>query len=326
MTAFVRTAVRYGYAPFMMLGINAAAFFAVINGHYLLLAPILLTAILATTYAERVSPCHDEWNHDHGDHAAHVWHAVVHETQNILGVLLIPLIQWTFHLKTGSLIGIWPRDWPILEQWLLAVLLVDFNLTFLHYLSHRYSFLWRLHSVHHGVGRLVGLNGLVRHPLHQLTDMALGSAPLILLGMPIEVSVLMAFSISVQLVIQHSNVDYALGPFRNHLSLGRIHHLHHTNWGKEGDVNFGLFLTLWDRLLGTFNPEPPRAITARDMGIDEVPNFPKSYREQLAFPFAYKPGASVPYAEASCAAECPECAGKGCSPAAAFELNSRQPA
>jgi sterol desaturase/sphingolipid hydroxylase (fatty acid hydroxylase superfamily) len=90
-------------------------------------------------------------------------------------------------------------------------------------------------------------------------------------------------------------VAYELGPFRNHLSIGRIHHLHHVNWGKEGDCNFGLFLTLWDRLLGTFQPEPKRSIRAHDMGIDEVPDFPKSYLEQLAFPFVYRPGSARPY-------------------------------
>jgi hypothetical protein len=47
-------------------------------------------------------------------------------------------------------------------------------------------------------------------------------------------------------------------------------------------------------VFGTFQAEPPRAIQAHDMGIDEVPNFPKSYLEQLLFPFVYKPGAGEP--------------------------------
>ena len=91
------------------------------------------------------------------------------------------------------------------------------------------------------------------------------------------------FVISIQLIVQHSNVDAALGPLRNHISIGQIHHLHHVNWGKDGDVNFGLFSTVWDRLLGTFTPEPPRPIRANDLGIDEVPD-PTAYRAHLAFP------------------------------------------
>ncbi len=29
------------------------------------------------------------------------------------------------------------------------------------------------------------------------------------------------------------------------------------------------------------------------MGVDEVPNFPKTYWQQLLFPFYYQPGAGV---------------------------------
>ncbi len=299
MFAPARTAVRYAYAPAMLLGLNGAAYFVISRGHpYAWLGLILLTALGAASLAESVAPWYDGWNGPHDDHAANVWHALIHETENVCGVLLIPLITWLAQLTPGTLLGWWPRDWSLLAQLLLAIAIADFALTFLHFLSHRYLILWRLHAVHHGAGRLYGLNGLARHPLHQIVDMALGTAPLVLAGMPIEVAILLGFAISIQLIVQHSNVAYELGPFRNHLSLGRIHHLHHVNWGKEGDCNFGLFLTLWDRLLGTFKAEPPRAITAHDMGIDEVPDFPTSYIEQLKFPFVYKPGSTEPYATA----------------------------
>ena len=124
--------------------------------------------------------------------------------------------------------------------------------------------------------------------------MIVGTMPLVILGMPVNVAVLLGFAVSIQLIVQHANVAYALGPFRNQMSIGRIHHIHHVNWGKEGDCNFGLFLTLWDRLFGTFLAEPSRPIKADDMGIDEVPHFPKSYLEQMFFPFIYKPGDGEP--------------------------------
>lgn len=62
--------------------------------------------------------------------------------------------------------------------------------------------------------------------------------PLALLGMPVEVAALLGFAISVKLILQHSNVAYALGPFEKHLSIGRLHHLHHlhhVNWSNQGD-------------------------------------------------------------------------------------------
>jgi sterol desaturase/sphingolipid hydroxylase (fatty acid hydroxylase superfamily) len=164
----------------------------------------------------------------------------------------------------------------------------------MHYISHRYAPLWRLHAVHHGVGRLYGMNGVMRHPLHQVIDMVIANAPLVIIGMPVPVAVMLGFMISITLIVQHSNVDARLGPLQKHLSIGRIHHLHHVNWGTEGDCNFGLLLTIWDRLLGTFHEKPPREITAKDLGVDEVPNFPKGYVEQFLFPLHYKPGQGEP--------------------------------
>jgi len=287
-----RTIVRYGYVPFMLLGLNAAAFLIVTHGHsYAWLAPLLLLALATVFAAEKLSPSHHEWNASHGDENANTLHAIVYEISNINATLLLPVIAWMFPYQ--GIWGIWPREWPLIVQLLMAISIADFGFTMVHYFSHRWPLLWRLHAVHHGVPRLYGLNGLVRHPLHQVLDLVVGTAPLAIMGMPLEVAVLLGFAVSIQLLVQHSNVNYWLGPLRNHMAIGELHHLHHVNWGKEGDCNFGLFFTLWDRLLGSFQPEPSRPIKAHDMGIDEVPSFPKSYWQQLVFPFVYRPGAGV---------------------------------
>jgi hypothetical protein len=55
-----------------------------------------------------------------------------------------------------------------------------------------------------------------------------------------------------------------------------------------------MLLTVWDKLLGTFHAEPPRPITAKDLGVDELPNFPKGFVEQLILPFVYAPGKGEP--------------------------------
>lgn len=286
----MRTGVRYVYAPFMMFGLIGAGYYVVANGHsYAWLAVILLTAIATAFAAERISPWHAEWNESHGDEFANVWHWIVYEISTVNGILLIPTITWLFPFQ-----GIWPAQWPLLAQFLLAFVIADFAFTVLHYLSHRWPVLWRLHAVHHGVGRLYGFNGIVRHPLHQSIDMIVGTMPLVILGMPVDVAVLLGLAISITLIVQHSNVSYELGPLRNYLAIGQIHHLHHVNWGTEGDCNFGLLFSHWDKLLGTFHPEPPRPITANDMGIDEIPHFPKTFLEQLVFPFVYKPGKGEP--------------------------------
>jgi len=295
----LRALVRYGYAPFMMLGLTFAAYWVVAElvvarGHtwaYLLLAPLLALAYLTAFSAERIAPFFENWNEheEHGDTKTTFLHVIVYEYQSVVGVVLIPVICWLFPFQ-----GLWPTHWPMWGQVLMAFILSDFAFMAMHYVSHRYAPLWRLHAVHHGVGRLYGLNGVLRHPLHQVIDMVIANAPLVIIGMPVPVAAVLGFLISITLIVQHSNVDARLGPLQKHFSIGRIHHLHHVNWGTEGDCNFGLFLTIWDRLLGTFQETPSRPITAADLGIDEVPNFPKGYVEQFLFPIFYKPGEGQP--------------------------------
>jgi sterol desaturase/sphingolipid hydroxylase (fatty acid hydroxylase superfamily) len=296
---FLRNAVRYGYAPFMMFGLTAAAYWVVsqlvvADGNkwaYLWLVPLLITAYATSMVAERIAPFFDEWNdHDvHGDVGTNTGHILLYELGSINGVLLIPVICWLFPFQ-----GIWPTQWPMWSQVLIAFVVADFAFMFMHYLSHRLAPLWRLHAVHHGVGRLYGYNGVIRHPLHQAIDMIVGNMPLVIIGMPVPVAVVLGFVISVTLIVQHSNVDARLGPLQKHLSIGRLHHMHHVNWGTEGDCNFGLLLTVWDRLLGTYSDKPKREIQAHDLGVDELPNFPKSLWEQLILPWVYKPGQGEP--------------------------------
>jgi sterol desaturase/sphingolipid hydroxylase (fatty acid hydroxylase superfamily) len=288
----LRTLVQYAYVPFMLLGLTGAAYWVVASGYsYFWLGPLLALAYAAAFAAEHIAPFFEDWNHhgDHGDTATNVLHTLVYEISSINGVLLIPLIVWMFPVQ-----GLWPLAWPMWAQVVLAFVVADFAFMMMHYLSHRFAPLWRLHSVHHGVGRIYGFNGVIRHPLHQTIDMVVGTLPLVLMGMPVPVAILLGFLISVTLIVQHSNVDTKLGPLDGHISVGRIHHLHHVNWGTEGDCNFGLLLTLWDKMLGTFNAAPSRPITACDMGVDELPNFPKSFLEQMLLPFYYKPGQGEP--------------------------------
>lgn len=288
----LRRIVQYAYAPFMMLGIPAAAYWVMVSGHsYFWLVPILLLAFGTAFVAERIAPFFEEWNDHgaHGDSHANVLHTLIYEWSAFTGVLIIPIMQWIFPFQ-----GIWPTQWPLWGQALLAFIIADFAFTAMHYLSHRLPTLWRLHAVHHGVSRLYGFNGVVRHPLHQTLDMFVAQAPLVIMGMTQDVAIILGFMITVTLIVQHSNVDQKLGPLEGHLSIGRIHHLHHVNWGTEGDCNFGLLLTVWDKLLGTYNAKPSREITSKDMGVDELPNFPKSFLEQMLLPFVYKPGEGEP--------------------------------
>ncbi len=285
--SILRTFARFGYVPLMLLGLNGLAIYLVANGHSLWwAAPIGLFAFGLAFFMERILPYEEEWNASHDDVSKDVAHGLVYELNNLSALAVLPIIAMFRPWE-----GIWPTDWPLALQVLMAITVADCCMSLIHYWSHRISWLWRLHAVHHGVHRLYGFNGLVRHPLHQSLDLMLGTLPLMLAGMTQEVAVLLALAVSIQLVVQHSNVDYALGPFKHWLAIGPVHRLHHVNWHGEGDVNFGLFFTVWDKMLGSFRLDSPTAPVAGDIGIQDRPHFPQAYTDQLMLPFEKDHGA-----------------------------------
>ncbi|GAA3140160.1 sterol desaturase family protein [Planomonospora alba] len=290
----MKSVVRYGYVPFMLLGVDgAAAALAATGASKLWLVALLAVAISCSFAAERVLPYEAEWNRPAGDGARDVAHAGVNELLLLAGVGAIPLLA-----ATVTVADLWPHSWPFALQVLAAVLVADLGITLTHYASHRIGVLWRFHAVHHSVTRFYGFNGLMKHPLHQALETGVGVAPLVLVGLPLDVASALAVTVAVQLLLQHSNADYRVGALKYVLALNEGHRFHHLKWAGVGDVNFGLFTLVWDHLLGTFSYDPGRRFTSGQLGMAAKPHYPTGYLAQLAEPFrasgACHAGSAVP--------------------------------
>ncbi len=272
--------LKYLYAPALLAGGNCLAFVLISHRRAVWLPALLLAAVAVSLLVERAIPYCDEWNVENGDGARDWTHALVNEGCYIAGIAAIPVLSAWLPWPP-----VWPLSWPLGAQWLFAVLVADAGITLMHWLSHRVEWLWRFHAVHHSVERMYGLNGLLKHPAHQAIEALAGTAPLLLMGLPLEVGELLAASVALQLLLQHSNADMRIGPLRHVLALAPLHRFHHQKWAGVGDVNFGLFTTFWDRLLGTAVYDPARRFGPGDVGIGTKPNYPRTYLAQLLEPF-----------------------------------------
>ncbi len=271
--------LRLGFAPGMLLLFNAAAWVCVQANTPWALPLLLALAATLSWAAERCIPYQADWNRPQGDTARDLSHALVNEGLCALGIWALPQVQaWLPHAR------LWPAQWAPGWQWLLAVIAADLGITLMHRASHHVPVLWRFHAVHHSVTRMHGLNGLLKHPVHLMLEMAAGVLPLVLLGLPQAVATLLAFSIALQLLLQHSNADMRTGPLLKLLALAPYHRFHHLRSAREGNVNFGLFLTLWDRLLGEAVEDPGRRFQSADLGIEDRPDYPVAYLQQLLEP------------------------------------------
>lgn len=286
----MRGFLRLAYAPAMLLGFIGGAIWLIATGRPAwLLAPLLVAAILLSFLAERLAPYEPAWNKDQGDSGRDVLHALVNEASYGRSLALVPTLT-----LLAPFPGLWPHAWPLALQVLMAILVADAGITLAHYLSHKVEWLWRFHAVHHSVQRLYGFNGLMKHPIHQAIETTAGATPLILIGMPLEVGMLLGFAVAIQLLLQHSNVDMRIGPLRHVLALAPVHRFHHQRDGHVGDVNFGLFTTLWDRALGTVAYDPNRPVRRGDVGIGDRPDYPVAYAAQLVEPFRERSGSAAP--------------------------------
>ncbi|AMN82417.1 MULTISPECIES: sterol desaturase family protein [Pseudomonas] len=267
--------VSWLYAPAFLLGFLGYALWRPDS-----LIVLFVIAVAVSFLTEHWLPYEPRWNRSLGDRRRDTLHALVNESLNALGLLILPGLTALFAFE-----GIWPRGWPLWEQLLMAIVLADAGITLMHYASHRIRPLWRLHAVHHSVQRLYGFNGLMKHPLHQMLEATAGLLPLILLGIPLDVAQLLALAIALQLLLQHSNVDMRLGPLRWVFAWAPVHRFHHMKYGRAGDVNFGLFFNLWDWLLGTAYYRERYRMGPGDLGIGRRPDFPVGYGAQLRDPF-----------------------------------------
>ena len=277
--------IRLIYLPLFLIVGNGLAIYLVQSGYptYYLFA--LLAFFVGLSFLlEYLAPYDSAFNQPQGDVKRDFIHTLVNESLSVIGVMSVPLIASFIALPV-----VWPTELPLWLQVLLAVLIADVGITLAHYASHRIDVLWRLHAVHHSVKRMYGINGLMKHPLHQTIETLAGTAPLLLLGVPQQVLMLLIVAVVIQLLLQHSNVAYYSGPLKKILAINSVHRFHHLGTAKEGDVNFGLFTSLTDRLLGTCYFDKDRIISTEDIGISTQPNYPIDYVSQLIEPFrAYR--------------------------------------
>ena len=167
------------------------------------LAGLVAWGLAAAALLDLWFPLDARWQTPDRDFPADVIHAVVNLVVMHAAVLGFVLLRvW------AGWPGLWwPSDWPYLAQVFLAGVPLDLSLYAVHRLSHRYGFLWRLHSIHHSSRRLYWLNGQRRHPIHAALMAGPGLVVLGVLGAPAEVVGGWFTIFAVHLAFQHANVD-----------------------------------------------------------------------------------------------------------------------
>ena len=178
-----------------------------------------------------------------------------------LGMWLVELV-----LRTGSGGVRWlvfsaaatlaPWTWPMrAPAWVLLYLLVDLFYYARHRLLHTTRFGWALHAPHHASTDL-SLTSALRLGWVQRVFDDFFYVPLVLLGAPpLAVFIVVELDHASQLWC-HTEVIGRLPFLDRFLNTPSNHRVHHACDRAFADSNYGATFMLWDKLFGTYQPEP----------------------------------------------------------------------
>jgi sterol desaturase/sphingolipid hydroxylase (fatty acid hydroxylase superfamily) len=142
-------------------------------------------------------------------------------------------------------------DWPAPARLALAILLTDFLAWFHHWVRHRVPVLWRLHAVHHSQEHMNLFTDLRYHPAEYLVTVTLVALPMFVFANTLPVTFAYALVLQWYTKLYHANIRTDLGPLRHVLVTPQSHRIHHSILAEHRDRNYGVLLTVWDRLFGT---------------------------------------------------------------------------
>ncbi len=152
---------------------------------------------------------------------------------------------------------------PMSTIWsvLLAILLLDLAMYGQHRAMHRWPILWQLHAVHHHDQDLDVTSALRFHPAEILLSTLYKAGMAALIGAPIVAVIIHETLLSAMALFNHANVAL---PSRIErwvqpvIVTPTMHVRHHSTVRAEHDSNYGNALSIWDRLFGSYCPEPAK--------------------------------------------------------------------
>ncbi|MFP5490950.1 MAG: sterol desaturase family protein [Bacteriovoracia bacterium] len=167
-------------------------------------------------------------------------------------------------------------------QLLIFFIFSDFVSFISHRFLHKNDYLWKFHQLHHSTETLTTISAFRHHWLEELYHITCNTILACVLIVDPQVRLIMAILITFACYFQHANLKIHFPNWLNSVLITPLNHRwHHSQENiKSKGQNFGLFLSIWDRWLGSHHvppQEPNRLGTSAD--------YPKTLGRRLIYPF-----------------------------------------
>ncbi len=135
---------------------------------------------------------------------------------------------------------------------ILVFTISDFKHYIWHYFMHKRPF-WELHKYHHSATEFNLITTTRSHFLEKGFLTIIDVFVFLLLGVPPEYFVLIAFGREFYAFVLHADVNWSLGWVGKYIFISpKAHKIHHSDHEKHFGKNLGTFFNWWDHIFGTF--------------------------------------------------------------------------
>jgi len=204
-----------------------------------------------------------------------------------LGLVLIDSIAVRLIFPT-ALVGFsllaQQRMWGLFNQFdistllkiVFSVLIFDLVIYLQHIMFHVVPLFWRLHMVHHTDMDFDVTTGVRFHPIEIILSMGIKMIVVVLIGPPPIAVVIFEVLLNGTSMFNHGNVRYSQNIdsiLRLLVVTPEMHRVHHSTIRWESNSNLGFNFPWWDRLFGTYRPQPAKGHLEMTIGLDQ-------YKEQ----------------------------------------------
>ncbi|MEP1229534.1 MAG: sterol desaturase family protein [Litorimonas sp.] len=153
-----------------------------------------------------------------------------------------------------------------------TIIILDMMIYWQHVVSHKWSWLWRFHKVHHTDRDIDVTTALRFHPIEIVLSMGFKMVLIALIGAPVIAVIIFEIILNGSAMFNHANlrlpprVDMGL---RRFIVTPDMHRIHHSTIEPETNSNYGFSTSLWDRIFGSYTVNPSLGHDKMTIGLEE---------------------------------------------------------
>lgn len=158
----------------------------------------------------------------------------------------------------------------------ITIIIFDFFIYWQHRLMHKFSFLWKMHKVHHSDLEMDYSTALRFHPFEIIFSSIYKISLLIIFSPRPEVFLIYEIILNSFAIFNHSNISISTkvdNMLRLLIVTPNMHFPHHDKSSNLMNKNYGNFLSIWDRIFNSYTHESVKTFGVSDCKESQSTNF-----------------------------------------------------